>query len=133
MGTQDNAVQKRLLNQQITDKKAEITKCKDIKRELQTEKGKLEGYQKKWDKQYQKHSRTRIASKVVVKNVFEGTIADKLKKYYGDQVKNMCKTDKEVADLCKELDSQIQKLDTYMANLQGEVTAANTKLKGLEE
>lgn len=133
MGTQDNAAQKKLLNQQIADKKAEITKCKDIKRELQTEKGKLERYQKKWDKQYQKHGRSKIASKVVIKNIFEGTIADKLKSYYGDQVKNMCKTDKEVTDLCGELDSQIRKLDTYMTNLQGEVTAANTKLKGLEE
>ncbi len=133
MGTQDNTAQKKLLNQQITDKKAEITKCKDIKRELQTEKGKLEKYQKKWENQHQKHTQSRIASKVVIKNVFEGTIADKLKKYYGDQVKNMCKTQKEAADLCKELDSQIQKLDTHMKNLQGEVTEANTKLKGLEE
>lgn len=133
MGKGDNTAQRNQLQQQIEDKSSEITKCKNIRGELSAEKEKLEKYQTKWKGQYQRHNDSKIASQVVIRNVFEGNVADKLKDYYGDQVKNMCKTNKEVADLCKELESQIRKLNTHIINLKGEITSANTKLKGMEE
>lgn len=133
MGNGDNTAQKNQLQQQIRDKNSEVLKCEGIRERLSAEKGKLEKYQKKWKGQYQKHNNSKIASQVAIKNVFEGIVADKLKGYYGSQVKNMCQTNKEVLDLCKELESQIRKLNTHIADLKGEITDANTKLKGMEE
>lgn len=129
----DNTAQKNQLQQQIRDKSSEVLKCERIRDRLSAEKGKLERYQTKWKGQYQKHNNSRIASQVAIKNVFEGIVADKLKGYYGSQVKNMCKTNKEMLDLCKELESQIRKINTHIADLKGEITSANTKLKGMEE
>lgn len=132
MSVGDNTAQKTQLQQQITDKNNEITKCNQIKLKLSTEKGKLEGYQKTWNQQYQKHRNSKIASRVVIKNVFEGTIADELKDSYRGKVKEMKRTDLEVTNICKELDFQISKLGTHVTNLQNEITKAKTELENME-
>lgn len=133
MAAQDNTERKNQLNQQITDKRGEIGKCNGIKQKLVIEKGNLEKYQKKWGTQFKKHCNSKAASNVVIKNVFEGTVADKLKGYYGDQVDYMVKTIELTADLCKELDTQIRKLDSHVTTLQGEITTAQTELNNMEE
>lgn len=133
MAAKDNGVQKKQLNQQITGKNNEITKCNAIKQSLLNEKKDLKSNQRKWKQQYQKHNNSKIASQVVVSNVFQGTIADKLQDCYGTQVDNMNSTEKKIEALCKELDSQIRKLESHVTNLQGQVKTAQTKLNNMED
>ena len=70
---------------------------------------------------------------MVIKNVFEGTIADKLKEYYGAQVENMYKTSGKTEKLCKELESQIHKLETHISALQSDIKTSQSKLKNMED
>lgn len=133
MADQDNTVVKNQLTQTINSKTKEVGDCKSIVTKLCAQKTKLEAQCKKWEIQYRKHENSQIASQVVVKNVFEGTVADKLKERYGGQVKNMQKTVKEVGKLCKELESQIQKLNAYISGLQSDINTAKTQLSNMED
>ena len=117
----------------ISGKREEINKCNAIKNSLKIEKGKLETCKNKWVLQHQKHCSSQVASEVVIQNVFEGAIADKLRDTYGDQVKNMQETKKKIDTLCGKLESQIQRLVSYVAKLQGEITSAETKINNLED
>lgn len=132
MSATDNTTLKNQLNQQITDKSKEVVRCNRIKAKLSIEKGNLETYQKTWKQQYRKHCNSEIASQVVIKDVFEGTIAGKLKKSYLDKIKNMQRLNFDVTDICTDLELQISKLNTYVTKLQKEVTDIRTQLDNME-
>ena len=128
MGSKENTALKNQLDSLISGKTKEINTCNAIKDRLNIERGNLENYKRKWILQYKKHCASQIASKVVIKNVFEGEIADKLQKTYGDQVDNMQESKEKMDILCGKLDSQIQKLDSHILKLQGEISSAKTKI-----
>lgn len=132
MATEDNTAVKGQLTQMISSKSSEINNCNKLKQRLNKEKGNLQKYRNKWKQQYQKHLNSKAAKKVVIHNVFEGKVADKLKGYYGDQVENMQKTSKKTEKLCEKLDSQIRKLETYVSQLESDVSSARSKLKNME-
>lgn len=132
MVTEDHTAIKGQLAQMISSKSTEIKDCNKLKQRLNKEKGNLQQYRRKWEKQYQKHLNSKAAKKVVIKNVFEGKVADKLKGYYGDQVENMQKTSKKAEKLCAKLDSQIRKLETYVSRLESDVSSARSKLENME-
>lgn len=129
----DNDKLKSQLNQLITNKNSEISSCNTIKQKLETEKGNLVKYKKEWNTQYKKHSNLKITKQVVVKNVFEGTVAKKLKGYYGAQVDNMQDSYEKTETLCNKLNSQISKLDKHITSLQNDITQTRTQLSNLED
>lgn len=132
MGSKENTALKNQLNSLISGKTKEINTCNAIKNRLKIEKGNLDTYKSKWVLQYKKHCASRIAGEVVIKNIFEGEIADKLKNTYGDQVDNMQETKEKMDILCGELESQIQKLESYILKLQGEISSAKTKINSMD-
>lgn len=132
MATEDNTAMKRQLNQMVSSKSTEISDCNKLKQRLNKEKGNLQQYRNKWKKQYQKHLNSKVAKKVVIKNVFEGKVAGKLKGYYGDQVENMQKTLGKAEKMCEKLDSQIRKLEAHVSRLESDVSSARSKLKNME-
>lgn len=132
MATEDNAAMKRQLNQMVSSKSTEISSCNKIKQKAGQRKKNLQQYRDKWKKQYQKHLNSKAAKKVVIKNVFEGKVADKLKGYYGGQVKNMQKTSGGIEKQCEKLDSQIRKLEAHVSRLENDISSAQSKLKNME-
>lgn len=128
MGSKENTAIKNQLNSLISGKTKEINTCNAIKDRLKIEKGNLDTYKSKWVFQYKNHCASRIASEVVIKDVFEGEIADKLQKTYGDQVDNMQESKEKMDILCGKLDAQIQKLESHILKLQGEISSAKTKI-----
>lgn len=129
----DNAAAKKQMNQTITAKTKEMKDCEQIRQKLNQEKASLERYRSRWEKQYQSHQNSKVAKQVVIKNVLEGKVADKLKGYYGDQVANMHKTSDKIEKLCKELDSQVRRLNTHISGLQSDIKTTQSKLNNMEE
>lgn len=108
-----------------------IRLAQETKRKLKTAKTRLDNAIEDWGRAYKAYENNTNLKEVVVADVFEGVIAEKLREELPETIQYMVTSDRKAASVSANTALQINNLDSYILVLQTRLNAVLAQMASL--
>lgn len=119
------------LSREAQEYRKMIQLARETKRKMKAAQKELDRAREQWEKAYASYESNTNLKEVVVTDVFEGVIAEKLREELPEALKYMLITDEKAASVSVNTTLQINNLDSYILVLQSKLDAVVASMASL--
>ena len=119
------------LSKEAQEYRKMIQLARETKRKMKAAQQELDRAREQWEKAYVSYENNTNLKEVVVTDVFEGVIAEKLKEELPEALQYMLITDEKAASVSQDTTLQINNIDSYILVLQSKLDAVIARMASL--